>query len=115
MQLGKNIMIIDDEVDLCMLMKNYLVTRSYTVNYALNIKDGLEILKTFAPDILFLDNNLPDGAGWNRAKEIFDVYPHMRLYLMSGYQPVAPRDLPAEQYRVLHKPISFQDLDFLQV
>ncbi|MGB4771828.1 MAG: response regulator [Chitinophagaceae bacterium] len=111
---GRNIMIIDDEADLCMLMKNYLQHRQYNVHYALTLTDGLEQLKTFQPDFLFLDNNLPDGPGWTKARELTDAYPNMRLYLMSGYQPSPPHDIPEERYRLLHKPISFNDLDFLR-
>ena len=43
---GRNIMIIDDEADLCMLMKNYLQLRLYNVHYALTLTDGIEKLKT---------------------------------------------------------------------
>lgn len=111
---GRNIMIIDDEADLCMLMKNYLQHRQYNVHFALTLTEGIEQLKTFQPDILFLDNNLPDGPGWSKAREIVDVYPKLRLYLMSGYQPAPPLDIPEERYRMLHKPISFHDLDFLR-
>lgn len=114
MEEGRKIMIIDDEADLCMLMKNYLQQRQYNVQYALNLTEGIETLKTFRPDILFLDNNLPDGPGWTKAREIAEVYPDMRLYLMSGYQPSPPQDIPEERYRLLHKPISFSDLDFLR-
>lgn len=114
MQAGKNVMIIDDEVDLCMLMQNYLQHRHYTVHFALTLKEGIEKLKTFRPDILFLDNNLPDGPGWSRAREISTLNPDMHVYLMSGYQPSPPHDLPEGSYRLLHKPISFHDLDFLR-
>ena len=58
--------------------------------------------------------NLPDGPGWSREREIVEVYPKMRLYLMSGYLPSPPHDIPEERYRLLHKPISFHDLDFLR-
>jgi len=106
-------MIIDDEVDLCLLMKNYLVHRQYTVHYALTLKEGIDMLDSFQPDILFLDNNLPDGIGWNKAKEIMNHHPRLSLYLMSGYQPNVPDDLPTDKFKVIQKPISFADLDFL--
>lgn len=58
--------------------------------------------------------NLPDGPGWSRAREIVEEYPKMRLYLMSWYLPSPPHDIPEERYRLLHKPIFFHDLDFLR-
>lgn len=108
-------MIIDDEVDLCLLMKNYLVQRKYTVHFALTLRDGIEMMKSLKPDILFLDNNLPDGTGWTQATSILDNYPGIRLFLMSGYQPGLPKDLSSDSYTVIQKPISFSDLDFLNM
>ena len=110
---GKNVMIIDDEMDLCLLMKNYLIHRQYKVHYALTLKEGIDMMDSFHPDILFLDNNLPDGIGWKKAKDILEQYPGISLYLMSGYQPNLPEDLPADKFKVIQKPISFSDLEFL--
>jgi DNA-binding NtrC family response regulator len=115
MNIAKHIMIIDDEVDLCLLMKNYLIQRKFTVHFALTLKDGMEMMKTLKPDVLFLDNNLPDGTGWTRASDILNNYPGIRLFLMSGYQPSMPNDLPAESYTLIQKPISFIDLDYLNL
>ena len=83
---GRNIMIIDDEVDLCLLMKNYLIHKHFVVHYALTLKEGMDMIEAVKPDILFLDNNLPDGIGWKKAREILDHYPKISLYLMMCLQ-----------------------------
>lgn len=109
----KKIMIIDDEVDLCLLMRNYLVHRQYEVRYATTLRDGMSLLNEYRPGILFLDNNLPDGIGWDKIGEILEQHPGIRIYLMSGYQPNLPESIPSEAYSIIQKPISFRDLDFL--
>ncbi len=111
---AKKILIIDDEIDLCILMKNYLVHKEFRVYYAHTLMDGMKIMQEEVPDILFLDNNLPDGTGWSKSSFFFSVNPELDLYLMSGYQPNLP-DLPGTAYNVIHKPISFSDLEFLSV
>lgn len=105
----KKILIIDDEIDLCMLMRNYLVNRNYEVAYAHTLADGLHLMLQLRPDILFLDNNLPDGTGWSHLPEFFHLNPELRLYLMSGYHPVVP-EYPGMHIHVIPKPISFADL-----
>ena len=59
----KKVLIIDDEVDLCLLLKTYLNRRNYEVYYSHTLKEGIRQFKQVEPDILFLDNNLPDGKG----------------------------------------------------
>ncbi|HSF46032.1 MAG TPA: response regulator [Chitinophagaceae bacterium] len=107
----KKILIIDDEIDLCILMKNYLIKKHFTVFYAHSLKEGMKLMEEIIPDILFLDNNLPDGTGWSRSDYFFSVNPSLKLILMSGYQPNLPA--LAEKVNVIYKPISFSDLEIL--
>jgi DNA-binding response OmpR family regulator len=59
----KKILIIDDEVDFCLIMKGYFNRKNYEVFVAYNLQSGLFLIDENKPDILFLDNNL---AGWAR-------------------------------------------------
>lgn len=108
----KKILIIDDEQDLCSLMKVYFSRKNYLVHYTHTLKEGVQEMQEMHPDILFLDNNLPDGIGWMQVESFLKVNPDLKLYLMSGYQPQAP-EIPGVQFQVLTKPISFSDLDHL--
>ena len=107
----KKILIIDDEIDLCILMKNYFIKKEFTVYYANTLKEGMRLMEEIVPDILFLDNNLPDGIGWNKSDYFFSVNPSLHLVLMSGYQPNLPE--LEKSFSVIYKPISFSDLDLL--
>ena len=64
MSLSRNALIIDDELDICMLLSNILRQQSFKTNYALNLHDAQEQLNENAPDIVLLDLNLPDGSGF---------------------------------------------------
>ena len=108
----KKILIIDDEPDLCLLMKSYFIKKDYEVVTASTLQDGLTQMKAFTPDILFLDNNLPDGIGWSKVESFLHVNPALRLFLMSGFPPTFP-NIPGFSYEVLIKPISFADLEIL--
>ena len=64
---GRKILIIDDETDLCLLLKEYFVRKNYEVIVSHTLQEGKVLLTENKPDILFLDNNLPDGIGWTEA------------------------------------------------
>lgn len=106
----RKILIIDDEQDLCRLLQLYFSRRGFVVQVAYNLKDGLMLMQDLRPDVLFLDNNLPDGTGWSQVAYFLQINPALKLYLMSGYQPETPH-LQGVQYTLLTKPISFSDLE----
>ncbi|MCW3120825.1 MAG: response regulator [Flavipsychrobacter sp.] len=108
---SKKVLIIDDETDLCLLLKDYFIRKNYKVDISHTIKEGLELLRTIGPDILFLDNNLPDGIGWTLAPEIAENYPSTYIVLISAFHPLLPEMPEKAQYRTIEKPISFADLN----
>jgi DNA-binding response OmpR family regulator len=107
----KSILIIDDETDLCLLLRDYFLRKNYDVSVSHTLKGGQELLKTIRPDILFLDNNLPDGVGWNLAPGIAADYPSSYIVLVSAFHPVVPPMPSNARYRMIEKPITLADLD----
>jgi len=111
MQERKKVLIIDDEVDLCQLLKSYFIKKNYEVFLSHDLKEGATMLKTHQPGLLFLDNNLPDGSGWQMAPAIALEYPNTFITLISGYYPQLPEMPNSARYGVIEKPVSFADLD----
>lgn len=105
------ILIIDDEVDYCMIMKSYLQSKNYEVSTAFTLKDGLAKLETIDPDILILDNNLPDGKGWDCVDEIVERKPSLKVYLISAYRQKSDFLSVTPNITVWEKPISLTLLD----
>jgi DNA-binding NtrC family response regulator len=58
----KSVLVIDDEKDLCNLISRVLEKDGFNVDCALNLAEGTQKLIAH-PDIVILDNNLPDGNG----------------------------------------------------
>lgn len=107
------VMIIDDEVDLCLLMKAHLSRRNYDVYYYHTLKEGMEEVSKIEPDILFLDNNLPDGLGWDKASYLLENFPNIQLHLISAFHPSIPNFQSSSSFKVWEKPITLKDLDSL--
>jgi DNA-binding NtrC family response regulator len=107
----KKILIIDDEVDLCLIMKGYFGRKNYEVFAAYTLQSGLFLINEEKPDILFLDNNLPDGQGWKYVDQIVEKNPHLEIYLVSAHQSKASFTSPNKNIIVWEKPISLQILN----
>lgn len=86
----KKIVIIDDEEDLCQLMRTYLVELNYDVFLANTLRKGLSLMRDVSPDIVFIDNNLPDGLGWEKTNYLLTKYPSCKINLISAYRNTPP-------------------------
>ena len=60
--MAKSVLIIDDERDLCEVISRALKKEGFEVDCAFNLAEAREKLGA-RPDIVILDNNLPDGSG----------------------------------------------------
>jgi DNA-binding response OmpR family regulator len=108
---NKKILIIDDETDLCLLLKEYFVKKHYEVILSHSLSEGEHLLKDTRPDIIFLDNNLPDGFGWGLAPKIAIEFPDTYIVLVSAFHPKKPEMPSGSHFRIIEKPIKFSDLD----
>ena len=79
-----NILIIDDEEDLCWLLSNTLRTKRYNVSTANALSDAMVSLKE-APDLIFLDLKLPDGNGMDLLPKIKEITPQSLIVIISAY------------------------------
>ena len=96
----RKVLIIDDEEDFGMLMKRFFSQKNYDVYVAYTISDGLKLLDEHLPDIIFLDNNLPDGYGWDKTDYILSTYPQTQLNLISALN--VPKT-SSSSFRILEK------------
>jgi DNA-binding response OmpR family regulator len=111
MKTSLKILIIDDEVDYCTILKNYFLQKGYEISLAFTLKEGLELINSVHPDILFLDNNLPDGNGWPHVESIVEKIPHIRVYLVSAYRQKSDFSSPFSNVIVWEKPLSLSLLN----
>ena len=107
----QKILIVDDETDFCLIMKNFFSKKGYDVSLAYTLKEGMIILKEFRPHILFLDNNLPDGQGWDAMNEIVEIIPQVRAYLISAHRNKASFNGLDKNIMIWEKPISLSTLN----
>jgi len=110
MKKNKKVLIIDDERDFCFLLKSYLSKKNYSIQVANNLSRGMQLLEESDPDIIFLDNNLPDGLGWDMVPYIFSTYPGVKLNLISAYHPTSTL-FEMKNLKIWEKPLDFRSIE----
>ena len=67
------ILIIDDDSNICELLKMYFENEGYDVKTASDGVEGLSYFKMFEPDMVLLDIMLPKKDGWQVCREIREI------------------------------------------
>ena len=107
----RKILIVDDEEDLCVLMRSYLKALGHEVYIASTLRDGIKEMERLKPDVIFLDNNLPDGKGWDMIDKIVQEFPTLKIHLISAYRQKNDILPTHHNVRIWEKPISLNTLD----
>jgi DNA-binding response OmpR family regulator len=105
------ILIVDDEPDYCAIMKTYFQEKNYEVFLAYTLKDGLAMIDEVSPDILILDNNLPDGESFVHVNRITERSPSLKIYFISAYRQKTDANNFSPNVTVWEKPISLRYLE----
>lgn len=81
----KDILIIDDEKDICTLLGDLLTQDGYNVTTANTRREGIACIKRHSPHLVFLDLKLPDGDGLKILSKIKEISPNTRVNIISAY------------------------------
>src|SRR6476469_2173744 len=82
------ILIIDDDRDMCLLLKRFLTRHGYEVLEAYNGKKALEILDSTEPSLVMCDFRLEDMEGNVLLGKIKERYPHLPVIIITGYSDI---------------------------
>ncbi len=108
----KNILIIDDEKDLCMLLSTILSRKGYNVVTANTRREGITYLKRKRPDLVFLDLKLPDGDGIGLLSKIKEIDPSTVINIITAYGDNERRDMAKKEgvHGFIEKPFTQKDI-----
>ena len=85
--------------------------RKHEVFVAYKLNEGLAKAMEINPDVIFLDNNLPDGQGWDMAEWLQNQFPLLQIILMSAFKTSPNHFNDERRVHILEKPVSFSTLD----
>ena len=81
-------MIIDDDQDMCLLLKRFLTRHGYEVLEAHSGKKALDLLDTVEPNLVMCDFRLDDMDGKQLLVKIKERYQHVPVIIITGYSEI---------------------------
>jgi len=71
--MGTKILVVDDEANICEMLRVYLENEGYEVKTASDGAEGIDFFKMYEPDLVLLDIMLPKKDGWQVCREIREI------------------------------------------
>ena len=88
----KNILIIEDEGDVCFLLNVILKEKDIDLEHVNTLSQAKVFLSEKVPSLVFLDNSLPDGRGTDFIEYIKSNYPLVKIIMITAYHSAAERE-----------------------
>lgn len=103
----KKIVVVDDEADICFLLKRFLSKNEFIVETAQNGKDGLALIESISPDLVMTDFRLGDITGTELLTTIKSKRPNVPVLIITGYSDikVAVNVMKLGAYDYITKPL----------
>ena len=79
------ILIAEDEGDICFLLNLMLKKDNVEIEHVNTLAQAKVFLKEEQPDLVILDNKLPDGHGVDYIPELKKNYPGVKVIMISGH------------------------------
>lgn len=83
-----NILVIDDDKDICMLLDRFLTKNGFEVTVANSGKNGLQSVSQKVPDLILCDFRLDDMNGADLLEKVKEIDASIPVIIMTGYSDV---------------------------
>jgi len=106
------VLVLDDESNIRDIFTLLLQENDYLVETAASGGEALEKAKTFAPDVLLLDMNLPDMTGMEVLSRVQRYLPKCQILIITAYGTIrnAVEATKLGAYAYLEKPVDNDEL-----
>lgn len=86
------VLIVDDEVDICYLLKGILRYKNIEANYVTTLADAEAHLQDNDPPLIFLDNHLSDGKGMDYVRRFKKEHPSTAIVMITAHDTTLDRE-----------------------
>lgn len=110
--MATKILIVDDDLNICEVLKIYLVKAGYEVKTAGDGAEAVDTFRTYEPDLVLLDIMLPRKDGWQVCREIREQSAKPIIMLSAKgevFDRVLGLELGADDYIV--KPFDMKEVE----
>lgn len=81
----KKVLIVEDEGEMCLVLNLILDGKEFELDHVQNLLAADQYLQKNKPEVVILDNQLPDGFGVDFIGQIKKNYPAIKIIMISGF------------------------------
>jgi DNA-binding NtrC family response regulator len=109
------ILVVDDEVGMVTLLRNYLTREGYAVTTAPSAEVALQVLEEHDIDVVLTDLRMPGMGGMELVREIHASRPDTQVILMTAFGSIdmAVEAMKAGAYHFVTKPVKLPEVGAL--
>ena len=111
--MGKSILIVEDDVDLLEIYKEILELNEFDVDTALNGEEGVKKYIEKRPSLVIMDGDMPILDGYEAFKQIKKIDNNANVIIVTGFSEFEPKSQEAVKeglMKVISKPIGIEQL-----
>ncbi len=110
--MANDVLVVDDDPDICEIVSMALSKKGFIVRAAMSGEQGIALARESMPDIVLLDNTLPDIEGREVARRIKDMAGGEKAIIVMMTGKEAPRgEIDTALYSgCLKKPFKLSDM-----
>lgn len=111
--MNAHLLIVDDDVALNQMLRLHFEDQGYLVSSAGSAREGLEQFRRQAPDLVILDQQMPDAKGIDILPELVADDPDLPVIMMTGVHDLelAIEAIKGGARDFVHKPIKTGELE----
>jgi DNA-binding response OmpR family regulator len=103
-------LVVDDELDICLMVTKYLQSLHFETHYAITIKDARSIVKSETFDLMFVDLTLPDGSGFEIIRQAHELKQAQKIIVMSANDNQADEAYALGASLFINKPFTIKTI-----
>ena len=110
--MSQNILVVDDEQKICLILSQILTDEGYTVKTVNRGEAAIDLVRTFQPDLILMDQNMPGLNGIGTMEKIKEKHPEINTVILTAYGsiPLAVEAIKKGAYDYISKPFDNDDL-----
>lgn len=104
-------LVIDDELDICLMVTKHLQNMQFLTQFACTVKDAQEKITLPPYDLMLIDLNLPDGSGFDVLQNIRDLNLKSKIIVISAHDSEYTRAMAMGATLFLTKPFTTRSIN----
>jgi DNA-binding response OmpR family regulator len=104
-------LVIDDELDICLMMNRHLQNLQFESQYALTVKEARLKVKNSPYELMFIDLNLTDGSGFDVINYVHELNLTSKIIVISAHDSEAGKALEMGANLFISKPFTIKTIN----